>query len=130
MKKLRKVEEIIAQFLMIFSTLLIGTALVLLLLAIIFKGLPSLNLDMITKTPKGGFYLGKEGGILNAIAGSLYLGFGAVFLALLVGLPIVFYLNIYIHKNTIVTNFVRFCFDVLWGIPSIVYGAFGFIIMI
>ncbi len=28
---------------------------------------------MITKLPGGGFYLGKEGGILNAIVGSFYI---------------------------------------------------------
>ena len=45
-------------------------------------------------------------------------------------LPIVFYLNIYLPKTSRSAQLVRFFFDVLWGIPSIVYGAFGFTVMV
>ena len=37
------------------------------------KGLPALTWAMVTQVPQGGFYLGKGGGALNAILGSLYL---------------------------------------------------------
>jgi phosphate transport system permease protein len=85
---------------------------------------------MLTKTPKGGYYLGKEGGILNAILGSIILGLGAVSLAFIISLPLVFYLNVYLKRNSRFAFIVRFFLDVLWGIPSIVYGAFGFTLMI
>ncbi len=85
---------------------------------------------MLTETPKGGYYLGKEGGILNAIVGSLYLAGGATLLALLLGAPVVMYLNVYAKKRSRLVLFTRFSFDVLWGVPSIVYGAFGFTIML
>jgi phosphate transport system permease protein len=85
---------------------------------------------MLIKTPKGGYYLGKEGGILNAILGSIVLGIGATLLALTISLPLAFYLNLYVRKNSQLALLVRFFFDVLWGIPSIVYGAFGFTVMI
>lgn len=126
----RKIEENIFKGLMIFSTLVVVGSLILILVTIFLKGFPALNLDMITKTPKGGYYLGKEGGILNAILGSLVLGIGATFLALLVSLPLVFYLNLYLRKNSRLALLVRFFLDVLWGIPSIVYGAFGFTLMV
>jgi len=126
----RKIEENIFKGLMIFSTSIVVGSLVLILVTIFLKGFPALNLDMLIKTPKGGYYLGKEGGILNAILGSLVLGIGATFLALLVSLPIVFYLNLYLKKNSRFALLVRFFLDVLWGIPSIVYGAFGFILMV
>ncbi|MCG2707452.1 MAG: phosphate ABC transporter permease PstA [Candidatus Omnitrophica bacterium] len=128
--RLPQVEENIFKGLMIFSTLIVVSSLVLILATIFIKGFPALNLDMITKTPKGGYYLGKEGGVLNAILGSLILGIGATFLALLVSLPLVFYLNLYLKKNSKLALSVRFFLDVLWGIPSIVYGAFGFTLMI
>jgi len=96
---------------------------------VLSKGLPALTLDMITKTPKGGYYLGKEGGILNAILGSLLLASGGTILALLFSLPTALFLETY-SKNTIWGSQVRLALDVLWGIPSIVYGAFGFIIML
>lgn len=126
----RKIEENVFKGLMIFSTSIVVGSLILILVTIFLRGFPALNLDMLIKTPKGGYYLGKEGGILNAILGSLVLGIGATFLALLVSLPIVFYLNLYLKKNSRFALMVRFFLDVLWGIPSIVYGAFGFIVMV
>lgn len=126
----RKIEENFFKTLMIFSTFVVVGSLVFILVTIFLKGFPALNLDMLIKTPKGGYYLGKEGGILNAITGSIALGIGATFLAFIISLPVVFYLNLYLTKNSRFALSIRFFLDVLWGIPSIVYGAFGFTIMI
>ncbi len=126
----RKIEENIFKSLMIASTLIILSSLMIILITVIVNGLPAMNLAMITQTPKGGYYLGKEGGILNAIVGSLYLAGGATFLAILISLPVVLYLNVYAKKGSRLVIFTRFSFDVLWGVPSIVYGAFGFSIML
>ena len=126
----RKIEENIFRCLMILSTFVVVGSLALILVTIFLKGFPALNLDMLIKTPKGGYYIGKEGGILNAILGSIILGIGATFLALIVSLPLVFYLNLYVRKKSKFALIVRFFLDVLWGIPSIVYGAFGFTLMV
>jgi phosphate transport system permease protein len=96
---------------------------------ILWKSIPALNLSMLTRTPQGGFYLGREGGILNAIAGSLYLAGGATLLAFLLSLPLVLYLNLYKGRDSKTAVWTRFSLDVLWGVPSIVYGAFGFVVM-
>jgi phosphate transport system permease protein len=130
MKNRRKIEETVAQCFMIASTAIILFTLFSLLLAIFIKGIPSLSIAMITQIPQGGFYLGKEGGILNAIVGTLYLGFGAVFLSLCISLPIVLYLNFFKRKGSRLAKITRFSLDVLGGVPSIVYGAFGFTIML
>lgn len=126
----KKIEENIFRFLMAFSTIAIAALLLLIIFVIIFKGLPSLSWDMITQVPKGGFYFGKEGGILNAIIGSIYLSIGATIIALIIGLPVAMYMNVFLIKHKKFVNSIRFFLDLLWGIPSIVYGAFGFIIMI
>jgi phosphate transport system permease protein len=126
----RKMEERVFRALMAAAVLVVIGCLVLIVGTIIWKGLPAMSLSMITQTPKGGYYLGKEGGILNAIIGSLYLASGATVLAILFSLPVVLYINIYAQKRSRLASLTRFSFDVLWGIPSIVYGAFGFIIMI
>lgn len=125
----RKTEERIFKFLMMASTVIVTGSLLVIIGTIVVKSLPALRLTMLTQTPKGGYYLGKEGGILNAIVGSLYLASGATLLAVLVSLPIVLYLNLYTKKASALATFTRFSLDVLWGIPSIVYGAFGFIVM-
>jgi phosphate transport system permease protein len=125
----RALEERIFKVLMAASTLVVLGGLVFILGTVVVKSLPALRLSMLVQTPKGGYYLGREGGILNAILGSLYLASGATLLAVLFGLPIVLYLNVYARKRTALAVFTRFSLDVLWGIPSIVYGAFGFLVM-
>ncbi len=126
----RTLEETIFKALMRLATVIVIAALALILLSILIKGLSSMSLSMITQTPKGGYYLGKEGGVLNAILGSLCLAGGATVFAALLGFPIVLYLNSYADKRSNLATFARFSFDVLWGIPSIVYGAFGFTLML
>ena len=125
----RHIEEGIVKALMVLSFMLLAGSLGFILITILIKGLPALNWDMLTKTPQGGFYLGKEGGILNAIIGSLYLAGGATLLAILVSLPLALYLGTYVRRARW-ADFVRLSMDILWGIPSIVYGAFGFTIML
>ncbi len=125
----RHVTEAIVRGLMLLSFALVAGCLGLILWTILWRGLPAMSWSMITQTPKGGFYLGKEGGILNAIAGSLYMAGGGTLLALLFSLPIALYLETYVRDSRFGDN-VRLALDVLWGIPSIVYGAFGFTLML
>jgi phosphate transport system permease protein len=124
-----KIEECFFKALMIGSTVAILGSLVLILATVVWRGLPALNLAMLTQTPKGGYYLGKEGGILNAIVGSLFLALGATILALIASLPIAMYLNLYAARSR-QAELARLALDVLWGVPSIVYGAVGFTIML
>ncbi|MCX7985478.1 MAG: phosphate ABC transporter permease PstA [Bacteroidales bacterium] len=126
----RRIEEIIFRTLMFLATMLMGGVLILILIAIFRNGLPSLTWEMLTQPPKGGYYFGREGGIANAILGSLYLSLGAVALALIIALPVALFLNIHMKNYERWVNIIRFLMDTLWGIPSIVYGAFAFMIMI
>jgi len=126
----RFAEERLFRGLMIAATALIVSCLALILLTVLAKGLPFMSLDMVTRTPQGGYYLGKGGGVLNAIVGSLYLAGGATLLAILIGLPVALYLNVYARPGGRFVAASRFAFDVLNGVPSIVYGAFGFTLMI
>ena len=125
----RHIEEAIAQALMVVSFAVVAGSLILILWTVVSKGLPALSWQMLTQTPKGGYYLGKEGGILNAIVGSLYLAGGGTLLALVFSLPMALYIETY-ARNSDWGRTVRLALDVLWGIPSIVYGAFGFTLML
>jgi phosphate transport system permease protein len=128
MDKLR--EEKLFKALMILSLAVVVGSLFIVVAVIVWNGLPALSLSMITQTPKGGFYLGKEGGILNAIVGSLYMAFGSLILALMISLPAALSLQKDYIGKTKAAYYIRLSLDVLWGTPSIVYGAFGFIIML
>lgn len=125
----RKLEENFFKTLMISSTFIVIGSLLAVLIVILFKGLPSLSISMLTEMPQSGFLLGSGGGILNAIVGSLYLVGGATPIAFVVGLPIALYLNEYAAKSRL-ASFTRRSLDLLWSVPSIIYGAFGFTIMI
>jgi len=111
-------------------TLIIIFVLVHLIWSIVGKGASYLSWDIISKPPKGTFYFGGEGGgFLNAIVGSFYLAIGATLLSFIVSLPVALFLNIYLIRYPRLLIGIRFFLDVLWGVPSIVYGAFGFLIL-
>lgn len=127
--KKRHLSESLMKALMWVSLVIVTGSLGLILWTVIARGLPSLSWEMITQSPKGGFYMGRGGGVLNAILGSLYLAGGATLLAFMFSLPIALYLKTYLG-NSKRGYYVRLSLDVLWGIPSIVYGAFGFTLML
>ncbi|MDO8578671.1 MAG: phosphate ABC transporter permease PstA [Dehalococcoidales bacterium] len=126
----RRAEEVLFRTLMIGSVAIVVGVLLTIVIMVTWKGLPALNIAMITQTPKGGYYLGGGGGILNAIVGSLYLAAGATVLAFLLSLPVALFLQREYVKKSWLAGLIRLSMDILWGIPSIVYGAFGFIIML
>ena len=128
--QLKRIEEKIFKALMMAATLIIVVSLFMIIVAVIKRGLPAMSWDMVSKIPGGGFYIGKEGGLLNAIVGSLYIVIGSITLGLSFSLPIVLYINLYLPEKSKLAQFTRLSFDVLFGIPSIVYGAFGFTIMV
>lgn len=125
----RKFEEHFFKGFSALCTIIIVLALVHIIVSIIEKGFGALSWEIISKEPEGGFYLGKGGGILNAIAGSFYLAVSATLISFAISLPVALYMNIYLIKNRRLLNGIRFFLDVLWGVPSIVYGAFAFILM-
>ena len=129
MKNKKKLEEQIFLWIMRFVTAGIILVFFLILLLIVQKGWRALSWDMISQEPEGGFYFGKGGGILNAIIGSLYLALGSTFLAVLIGLPVALGMNVHWARNKRWVNILRFLLDSLWGVPSIVFGAFGFALM-
>jgi phosphate transport system permease protein len=127
-RRARLVELFVIGLMGVSFTLVAGS-LGLILGTVVIKGLPVLDWAMLTQAPQGGFYLGKQGGILNAILGSLYLAAGGTGLACAFSLPIVLYLRAYAGRSGI-ARAIRLTLDILWGVPSIVYGAFGFVIML
>jgi len=126
----RKWEEKFFRIVTALVALLVVFVLAHILFTIISKGASSLSWEILSQEPKGGFYMGGGGGILNAIAGSFYLAIGASILAFVVSLPVALFINIYLIRYHRLLIGIRFFLDVLWGIPSIVYGAFAFTIMI
>jgi len=115
---------------MIISVVIVISSLLIIIGLVVYNGASSITLEMITRTPSTADYLGKgNGGILNAILGSLLLVFPATGFAFLIGLGIALYLQRdFTHPGF--ATFIRFALDILWGIPSILYGVFCFMVMI
>ena len=130
MNNFRFIEEKIAKVLMLLSVLVVSGFVFSVIYTIFWRGLPVLTWGMISQLPGGGFYIGQDGGFLNAIIGSVYIVGASTVIGLSVSIPVVFYLNVYLKRNSRFGYLSRLAFDVLFGIPSIVYGAFGFTIMI
>jgi phosphate transport system permease protein len=125
----RRLEENFFKYLSAVVSILIILVLIHIVYSIVAKGASALSWEVLTQEPKGGFYMGGGGGIANAIVGSLYLALGATVLAFIVSLPIALFINIYLIKYPRILIGIRFFLDVLWGVPSIVFGAFGFILL-
>lgn len=128
--KIKYIEEFTIKILMALSLLTVLGFVVGIIYTIFHRGWSCISWEMVSSLPGGGFYIGKEGGFLNAIVGSLYIVIASTFLGLLVSIPVVFYLNIFLKNHSKFAYIARMAYDVLFGIPSIVYGAFAFTLMI
>ena len=126
----KKVREIVAKTFMWMAMFVVFGLVISVIWTVFSKGVKAMSWDMVSKLPGGGFYIGKEGGFLNAIVGSLYIVGASTVLGLIVSIPVVFFLNVYLQRDSKLAYAARMAFDVLFGVPSIVYGAFGFTIMI
>lgn len=127
---MKYLEERIVKILMLGSIGIVGFFVLSVLYTIFKRGLPVLSWEMVSQLPSGGFYLGSEGGFLNAIVGSLYIVGGSTLLGLIISLPVVFYMNVYLKPNSRFGYVARLAYDTLFGIPSIVYGSFAFTVMV
>jgi phosphate transport system permease protein len=73
--------------------------------------------------------MGRSGGILSTIVGTLSVTLVATVVATPLGVGTAFYLTEYTREGKI-TKIIRFSAESLAGIPSIVYGLFGFIFFV
>jgi len=94
----------------------------LMLFLIIQKGYNVLSLDFLLKPPQKFM---TEGGIFPAIIGTIFLGIGSMVFALPIGVLTAIFLTEYSKKNTF-AEVIKTVVNTLSGLPSIVYGLFGF----
>ena len=90
--------------------------------SVLRKGIPALNLDLLTKTQATFGETG--GGIADAIVGSLLLVGIATAMALPIGVLVAVYVVEFADRR--IALGVRLALDVLNGLPSIVIGIFAF----
>lgn len=118
----KRLKEKLVFWLLGLASLVIVMPVVAVILYLIAKGAPAINWSFLTQTPRNGM---TEGGILPALVGSAYLMLGTLVFAVPIGVLAAVYLSEYAKKNTL-TRLIRLAIVNLAGVPSIVYGLFGF----
>lgn len=89
---------------------------------ILIRGVPNISLEFLSESPK---MMGKEGGIFPVIIGTLYVTMVSIIIATPIGVAAAIYFSEYARKGKLI-NTIRFFTEVLAGIPSIIFGLFGF----
>ncbi len=89
---------------------------------IVVRGLPALSWEFLTAMPREGM---RAGGIWPAIVGTLYLTLGTAVFSVPLGVAAGVYIAEY-AADTPLTRLIRIAIINLAGIPSVVYGLFGF----
>jgi len=108
------------------AALLVMVVLVAIIIYILIKGLPMINWEFLTAIPRS---MGRLGGVSSTIVGTLMVTAVAIIVAIPFGIGTAFYLAEYTQDN-FATRVIRFSAESLAGIPSIVYGLFGFILFV
>jgi phosphate transport system permease protein len=94
---------------------------VLIILYVIWLGLPALSWAFLTQPPSNGM---TEGGIMPALVGTIILTIGTAIVCMPLAIATAIYLAEYARDNRL-TRLIRLAIVNLAGIPSIVYGLFG-----
>ena len=101
-------------------------ALILLLIDVLTKGLPYLDLDFLTGAPSR---KPEQAGVLPALVGSLEIGIMTGLISFPIGVGAAIYLEEY-ARDTFVNRALRTNIANLAGVPSIIYGIFGLAIFV
>ncbi|HEX6291374.1 MAG TPA: phosphate ABC transporter permease PstA [Herpetosiphonaceae bacterium] len=114
-----------------FGCLWLAASITIIILAVIIvyilgEGLPYVNFEFLTGRPVA---QGRDGGILPTILGTLALGALSLVLAVPLGVGAAVFLTEYTRPSAL-TTLMRFGTDSLAGVPSIIFGLFGFIFFV
>jgi phosphate transport system permease protein len=108
------------------ATLLTLIILIFIILFVLQKGLPVISLKFLFTNPQD---MGRAGGIFPTLIGTIILPLLAIIIATPLGVGTSVYLTEYTRESK-VTGVIRFGTDCLAGIPSIIFGLFGFIFFV
>jgi phosphate transport system permease protein len=121
-----RVEQRTVKAVLWLLTLVTVAILIFIVVFILRKGLPVINSAFLTTNPLD---MGKSGGIFSTIVGTLALTLMALLVATPLGVGTAIFLTEYTFENRL-TRIIRFGAECLAGIPSIIFGLFGFILFV
>ena len=121
-----RVGQIIAKAILWSSMAVTVAVLLFIVLFVLRRGLGHITGEFLTATPRAS---GAEGGILPMIVGTLAVTFLGIIIATPLGLGTAIYLSEYTKEGRF-TRIIRFGADCLAGVPSIIFGLFGFVFFV
>ncbi len=119
-------QELLIKSFFLFLTVLAVFILAFIVFFILRRGLPALSWEFLTRNP---VEMGKEGGIFSTIIGTVALTFLALLIATPLGVGTAIFLTEYTAEGRL-TRIIRFGAECLAGVPSIIFGLFGFILFV
>jgi phosphate transport system permease protein len=122
----RYLTQSVAKILIWTAALSTIAVMILILYQILRQGLPVLNLDFFLRSPRN---MGREGGILSTIIGTVFLTGVGIIVAVPLGVGTAIFLREYTRESRI-SRLMRFGTDCLSGVPSIIFGLFGFVFFV
>ena len=99
---------------------------ILILVQILREGLPVLHLGFFLDSPRN---MGREGGIFTTIVGTVALTIVAIIVGAPLGVGTAIFLREYTRESK-TSRVIRFGTDCLAGVPSIIFGLFGFVFFV
>jgi len=122
----RKTKNAGMTLLMAAATLTVLIPLILIFVHIVRMGASSINLDFFTQIPRPTGESG--GGMANGMAGSAIL----ILLASTLGIPVGIFGAVYLaeYGGSRISAVIRFCADILSGIPSIITGMVAYTLLV
>ncbi len=121
-----RTTQIIAYVGLLICTIFVISILLFIILFIFKNGINSITWEFLTHPTKA---MGREGGIFPSIIGTLLLTLVAIIIATPLGVGSALYLTEY-TKGGWVRRIISFGADCLAGVPSIIFGLFGFIFFV
>lgn len=122
----RYLTQTIAKALIWAAALSTIAVMALILIQVLGEGIPVLRLRFFLDSPRS---MGREGGIFSTIIGTLVLTAVAICFATPLGVGTAIFLREYTRESK-VSRIIRFGTDCLAGVPSIIFGLFGFVFFV
>lgn len=123
--KIRKRER--AAFVFLWTAAIITIVVLLAIVgSVLINGIGHLSVEFLTKEPEN---MGKDGGILSIIITTIYLALFSLLIAAPIGISAAIFLTEYAKEGPVI-RLVRFGTESLAGIPSIIFGLFGYVFFV
>ena len=121
-----RTNQIIAYSILLLMTLITVVVLFFIIGYVFKNGVGQLSLEFLTDKTRD---MGKEGGIFPSILGTFFVTIFAIVIATPLGIGSAVYLVEY-TRGGLIHRIISFGADCLAGVPSIIYGLFGFIFFV